>query len=133
MGLVDSFDGAGPTGGTTYTFSTSDGVILLLGRDEAATVRTGWVLALVFLAVSCTPVIDQVFTHEWFAAVGATGSYMLAVTFRMIRRSFVQLETGVADGLMAGGADEVIRVPCCAERGEIAAPDGLATLFADWC
>lgn len=57
------------------------------------------------------PVIYQVFLDKWLAAVGAAGRYALAKTFGMIRRSLVQVESGIAYWFVAGSAEEVFGVP----------------------
>jgi hypothetical protein len=79
--------------------------------------------------------IDQVFTHEWFAAVGAAGSDLLAITLRVIGRSLVQVETCIANRLTTASTEEVFRVPGGFQGCDIASPDGLAALLADrlWC
>jgi hypothetical protein len=64
-----------------------------------------------FFTEHCAPVIHQVFTHKWFAAVGATGRYTLAKTFRVIGQALVHVKTGIAYGFMASGTKKVIRVP----------------------
>jgi len=131
LGLVGGFDGAGSTDRATHTPAALHAWFLLLGRDQATAERACRVLTLVFLAVFCAPVIDQVFTHEWFAAVGAAGSDLLAITLGVIGRSLVQVETCIADGLMARRAEEVLRVPGGSQGCDIASPDGLTALLAD--
>ena len=130
-GLLDVLDGAGSTDRTTHTAAATRALLLLLRGHQATAEGARRVLFLVLFAVFCAPVIDYIFTHEWFAAVGATGSDSLAITLWMIGRSFVQVETGTADGLMAGCTEEMFRVPGGSERCDIAFPDGLPALFAD--
>jgi len=42
------------------------------------------------------------------------------------------LETGIAYRFMAGSAKEMLWVPGSSQGREVASPDGLPTLFADW-
>jgi hypothetical protein len=85
-----------------------------------------------FFTKHCTPVIYQVFSHEWLAAVGAARRYILAKAFGVIRHAFVQVKTSIAYGLMAGSAKEVLRVPGGSQGIDIASPDGLFALSASW-
>src|SRR5258708_35230674 len=116
-GLLDVLDGAGSTGRATHTAAAGHALLLLWRRHQATAERARRVLLLMLFAVICAPVIDHIFTHEWFAAIGATTSDVLAITFGVIGRSFMQVETSTADGLMAGCTEEMIRVPgsseCC--------------------
>jgi hypothetical protein len=66
-------------------------MILLPWRNETPTEGTLGILALVFLTVFRSPVIYQVFTHEWFATIGTTGNDMIAVTRCMIGRALVRV------------------------------------------
>ena len=130
-GLLDVLNGAGSTGRATHTAAAAHTLLLLLRRHQATAERARRVLPLMLFAVFCAPVIDHIFTHEWFAAVAATRSDLLAITFGVIGRSFMQVETSAADGLMAGCTEEMFRVPGGSERCDIAFPDGLPALFAD--
>jgi hypothetical protein len=109
--LVNCFDGTASTNRAANTIPITHTLFLLLGRHQATTKRTCRVFTLVFFTKHCAPVIHQVFTHEWFAAVGATGSYPLAKTIRVIGQALVHVITGIAYGFMAGSAKEVLRVP----------------------
>ena len=56
----------------------------------------------------------------------------MTITFRVIRSSFIELEAGIAYRFMAGSAKEMLWVPGSSQGREVASPDGLPTLFADW-
>ncbi len=130
-GLVDSFNGAGPTGWAVNASTVSPALLLLLRRYQATTIGADWIFALVFFTELRAPVIDQVFFDKWLAAVGAAGRNTLAKTFGMIRRSLVQIEPGVAYRFMAGSAEEVFRVPGGTQGREVAPKNGLAACFTD--
>lgn len=130
--LVDCFNSAGSTDWTANTLSTFNTLLLLLGWHQATTIRTCGVSALMFFAIHCAPVIYQVFSYEWLAAVGAAGRYPLAKTFGMIRHALMQVKTSIAYGFMAGSAKEVLWVPGGSQGIDIASPDGLFTLCASW-
>jgi hypothetical protein len=85
-----------------------------------------------FFTKHCAPVIYQVFSHEWLAAVGAAGRYLLAKAFGVIRHALVQVKTSITYGFMAGSAKEVLWVPCGSQGIDIASPDGLFALSASW-
>jgi len=107
-GLVDSFNGGGPTDGTAHTPSLPHRLLLLLGRDQAATKRASRVFVLVVLAELCAPMIYQEFTCERLATIVTTRSHPLEITFRMIRRAFMQVEASIANRFMAGSAKEML-------------------------
>src|SRR5260370_40418065 len=109
-GMLDVLDGDASTGRVTHTAADAQALLLLLRRHQATAERARRVLLLMLFAVFCAPVIDHIFTHEWFAAIGATRSDLLAITFGVIGRSFMQVETSTADGLMAGCTEEMLRV-----------------------
>jgi hypothetical protein len=109
--LVDRFNGASSTDRATNNRSVLLSLLLLLSRHQATTKSTCRVFALVFFTEHCAPVIHQVFTHKRFAAVGATGCYPLAKTFRVIGLILVHVKTGIDYRFMASGTKEVIRVP----------------------
>jgi hypothetical protein len=54
-------------------------MLLLLWRDQATTVFAMGVLLLMLFAMLCTPMINQKFTHERFATIGATGGDELSI------------------------------------------------------
>ena len=130
--LVDRFNGAGSTDWTANTFPTFNTLLLLLGWHQTTTKSTCRVFALMVFTILCTPVIYQVFSYEWLAAVGAAWRYPLAKTFGVIRHALVQVKTSIAYGFMAGSAKEVLRVPGGSQGIDIASQDGLFTLSASW-
>lgn len=85
-----------------------------------------------FFTKHCAPVIYQVFSHEWLAAVSAARRYLLAKAFEVIGHALVDVKTSITYRLMAGSAKKVLWVPGGSQGSEIVSPDGLFTLCASW-
>jgi len=78
------------------------------------------------------PINDLVLPNERFATVGTTRRYLLKITFGMIRSSIMYIEASIAYRFVAGGTDEMFRVPCSTQSRNIVAKDEVPALFTDW-
>src|SRR5437763_9119780 len=109
--LVDRFNGAGSADGAANTLPILNTPLLLLGGYQATTIRTCRVFALMFFTKHCAPVIYQVFSHEWLAAVGAARCYPLTKAFGVIRHTLMHVKTRLAYRFIAGSTKAVFQMP----------------------
>src|SRR6266542_3693240 len=124
-----SFDGGRTTHRTTNNFSS---LFPVTRWNQASTIGTMWILILVLLAVLCPPLIHQVFAHQWLPTVCAPRRNAVAVTFKMIGRTLIQLKARTPDRSPAGCTHKMLRMPCSTERIKVIPTDWLATALTDW-
>ena len=130
--LVDGINGTGAADRAANIFLALYVLFLLLGWHEAPTISARGILALMFLAIRCAPLIYQVFTQERLATIGAARSYTFAKTLCVIWFAIVNSKTGIEYRFMAGSTKEVFRVPVGSQGIDVVAQDGLFAFFANW-
>ena len=75
--------------------------------------------------------IDQIFAHQWFIAVGAARSNLVAEAFAIVGSALMDMKAGIIDGATAARTHKMLRVPGRSQCVQIVAPDRLSTSLTD--